>query len=258
MSNLNLLVNPMGTPIAPWIIQEAAAALWLLLASFHFGQTSVTRTLSSSALLLLAASLSVGQLLVSDWGAYAAWNPQLIKWPFALHLPFTTPHKPLALPFIWGCMVGLVLPLAMTIILLIRKVVRLPFWLLSLVIAVPLFWAALVYGDLQASTHAWRSYEQTLGPVLYTDRGVVPYLWPAGLYAIWAGIMVWLALQKDEDGDGFQILIFGVYRISPKFLREAAGFIVFYLIFNVTFLIVVTIPLVAVRLLFGEPGQLVP
>ena len=94
--------NPFGRPpidmasmhdmsITLFFVMLAAFGLWSL----------YKRRLSLGLLILIAAMSASWQEFFGDWGTYLYWNPEFPQLPWG-EMAFTTPDKPLFIPYSWG------------------------------------------------------------------------------------------------------------------------------------------------------------
>src|SRR6202000_1676090 len=86
--------------------------------------------------------------------------------------PFTTPMKPLFIPFSWGWWFGLTVPLLVAPTgVLSRACKRVPPTLLALLVTLPLFSAYEIYAESTGIAKAWWEYDLVLKPMLHTAKG---------------------------------------------------------------------------------------
>ena len=104
---------------------------------------------------------------------------------------------------------------------------------------------------------SWWSYNAVIGPQWTAANGAgMSLIWPV-ILAFWAGWVVALLARKDADGLWWHERKLGLTAGSGwahEFKRLAA----FIVMFQVTCLLVVTLPPMIARLAFGGPSLLVP
>lgn len=248
----------MGFPIDGWQQQEGSYVFWSILLVIHIWYVWRTGRLSIWALVFGAATLAFWQEFFGDWGAYLAWNPEFTRMPLWGATPYTTPVKPLFMPFAWGWFMGCSIPaLSMLVDWLCRQFPKASRLLLAMLAAVPLMWAFDVLSESSAVAKGWWTYAQTIGPTLHHAKGDFPWLWPPILLGPWVAIIATL-LGRDANGVASWERMFHLDSRPTGFRREAARFCWFTLIFNVTLFVMVIFPQFPVRIIFGGPSTLVP
>lgn len=250
--------NRMGHPIDLWQNQEGSFVMWSLFVAIHIWYAWRTGRLSTWALVLGAATLSAWQEYFADWGAYLAWNPEFIRMPWWGEMAYTTPVKPLCIPFAWGWFFGLAIPvLSLLVDWLCRRFPKPSRLLIAMLTAVPLMWAYDVSVESSAVAKGWWTYAHTIGPTLYHAKGNFPLIFPPILLGPWAAIMVTL-LGRDANGVAWWERRLHLDALIPGWRREAARLGWFTLLFMVTFFVTNVLPQLVIRGAFGVPSTLVP
>jgi hypothetical protein len=209
-------------------------------------------------LLLIAASSSFWQEFFGDWGAYVAWNPKFARLPVWGDMAFTTPVKPLFIPFSWGWWFAIsITPLTMIVAWAGRKWPSLSSSLLAFLIAFPLFCAYQISVEGSSVANGWWTYDAIIGPAIEGERGKLPLIFPI-LLGAWAAIFVAMIARKDEAGLWWHERKMGVAAHAPGWRKEFARLWAFVVLFQITFFVINIAPAIIGRLIAGGPSLLVP
>nr|ART38509.1 G14 [uncultured bacterium] len=248
----------MGEPINPWMMETGSLIFWSVLAVVSAVLALRTGRLSLVALCLIAATTGFWQEFFGDWGAYLAWNPHFTRLPFWGPMPYTTPVKPLFIPFSWGWWFAVSIPLLVSLIAALgRWLPRVSTTLLSFLVAFPLFVAYQFYVEGSSVANGWWTYDLTVGPALASDHGQLPVIFPLCI-GFWAAGLVALLARRDAAGLWWHERRLGVASVAPGARRELARAGAFILLFQVTMFVINIAPPMILRALFGGPSVLVP
>lgn len=248
----------MGEPINPWVMEMGSIIFWSVLVVVSALLAIRTRRLSLVALMLLGATSSFWQEFFGDWGAYVAWNPHFARLPFWGEMPFTTPVKPLFIPFSWGWWFAVSIPILVLVIRGLHRLLRrVSVPVLSLFVAFPLFVAYELYAEGGAVANGWWTYDVVIGPIMQSDKGRLPVIFPV-LLGAWAAWLIAILAQPDARGWWWHERALGVDGIPAGGRRELARAGAFILLFQVTTFAVNILPAILGRLAFGGPSTLVP
>jgi hypothetical protein len=216
------------------------------------------KRLSIGLLILVGALFTSWQEFFGDWGAYLYWNPDFPLLPWG-EMAFTTPAKPVFIPFSWGWYLTLIYTLLVTLLSWLQG--KLPNWpklLVVFVVAGPLFYGYNIYSEGLAADMAWWGYAETFGPVAQGTYAKYPLVWPAVSLVAWSVTILWLLTLKDEQGFWWHEGKLGIDKLAGGIQQAAARFGGFILLFNLSCLLIVTIPCIAVRVLWGVDSPIVP
>ena len=210
--------------------------------------------------LLAITGLSIfWQEFYADWGAYLLWSPdyQMLPWGSTT---WTTPDKP--------AMNIVSYPVFMTAAFL--SMLALQKWahgrwprvhplVLSLVTAGPvLIGFNLVMEYVSVETFGLWTYVDTIGPVLHSDAGTMPLLYPNIPFGIFGAVTAFLIGWTNSEGrPRFEALI-AKPGLPQGLKRDVLRAVAWMLTFNVTYWLFLITPTIVVRLIFGEPSALVP
>jgi hypothetical protein len=251
-------INTMGEPVSPWMMETGSFIIWGVLAAISIALAIRSKQMSLLALCLIGATTSFWQEFFGDWGAFLAWNPHFARLPFWGEMPFTTPVKPLFIPFSWGWWFAVSIPL---LVLLVRwvnkKLPKVSTTLLAFVIAFPLFSLYQISVEGDSVSKGWWTYDVVLKPALESAKGRLPLIFPLVL-GLWAAVFVALLARKDADGLWWHERLFGVQNKAAVFQRELWRTISFVVLFQVTFFIINTAPPIIWRVSTGVTSALVP
>src|SRR3546814_14928264 len=115
-------------------------------------------------------------------------------------MAYTTPVKPLFIPFSWGWWFAVSIPLLVSLVgRLSRKLPSMSTTLMSFLIAFPLFVLYQFYVEGSSVATGWWTYEVVIGPDLDSARGQLPLIFPV-LLGRWAGGLVTLLVPRQPQG----------------------------------------------------------
>jgi hypothetical protein len=250
--------SPMGDPVNPWMMESGSLWLWGALVALTLIWTLKDKRIPLFGLVLIAATSSFWQEFFGDWGAYVAWNPAFARLPLWGAMAYTTPVKPLFIPFSWGWWFAISIPLLVALVRwLHRKFPTVPIGLLAMLTAFPLFLAYQINVEGSSVANGWWTYDVVIGPALQSEKGRLPLVFPL-LIGLWAGWFVTLLAKRDEQGFMPHELRMAVPAKTAGWSREMARLCGMILVFQVTFFIVNIAPAILGRALFGGPSLLVP
>ena len=248
----------MGAPVNPGFMQTGSLWIWAGLAVLTAVWTLKDRKIPLFGLVLIAGTSSFWQEFFGDWGAYVAWNPAFARLPLWGEMAYTTPVKPLFIPFSWGWWFALSIPVLVALVRWLHgKLPRIGIGTLAMCTAFPLFLAYQINVEGNSVASGWWTYDVVIGPALSSPKGRLPLIFPL-LIGLWAGWFVGILAKRDTDGLMPQELRLGVGAKPAGVGRELARVWAMIVLFQLTFLIVNTLPPIIGRLAFGTPSLLVP
>src|SRR3546814_665618 len=248
----------MGEPVNPWMMETGSIIFWSALLALGILWTVRTRRLPLVLLCLIGATSSFWQEFFGDWGVYLAWTPDFDRLPFWGEMAYTTPVKPLFIPFSWGWWFAVSIPLLVSLVgRLSRKLPSMSTTLMSFLIAFPLFVLYQLYVEGSSVANGWWTYDVVIGPAIDSDRGQLPLIFPV-LLGLWAGGLVALLVPRDAQGFRWHERALHVNAISPGWKREAVRAAAFILLFQISMFVINIAPAIIGRMLFGGPSLLVP
>ncbi len=248
----------MAEPVNPWIMETGSILFWCALLAIGVIAAIWQRRLPLLLLCLIGATSSFWQEFFGDWGAYVAWNPGFERLPFWGEMAYTTPVKPLFIPFSWGWWFALTIPLLVSLVeWLNQKAPRFSTTQWAFLIAFPLFLAYQLYVEGSSVANGWWTYDTVIGPALTSERGQLPIVFPV-LLGLWAAGFVALLVPRDDQGLRWHERRLGVPSSPPGASRELKRLVAFILLFQVSFFVINIAPAIIGRLLFGGPSLLVP
>lgn len=251
--------NPFGRlPIDMASMHDQSIVLFFVMLIGFSLWSLYKKSLSIGLLILFGALFSSWQEFFGDWGAYLYWNPDFPQLPWG-EMAFTTPNKPMFIPFSWGWYLTFIYTVLVTLLMWIqRKLPRIPKFLVVLVVAGPLFYGYNIYTEGLAADMAWWGYAETFGPF---DTGLYakyPLIWPALDLVAWSVVILWLLTLKDQQGYWWHERFLAIDTVTAGWKQGLARIGGFILTFNLSCLIIVTIPCVLLRVLWGVESTIVP
>jgi hypothetical protein len=234
-------------------IAFVALMVWVVIDTRRRGE------LGFVGLLAIAGFSIFWQEFYADWGAYLLWSPDYHMLPWG-STTWTTPDKP--------AMNIVSYPVFMTAAFL--SMLALQNWararwprvhplVLSLVTAGPvLVGFNLVMEYVSVETFGLWTYVDTVGPVLHSDAGTMPLLYPNIPFGLFGAVTAFLIGWTNEEGrPRFEALI-AKPGLAQGLKRDLLRAVAWVLTFNATYWLFLITPTIVVRLAFGEPSALVP
>lgn len=250
--------SPMGEPINPWMMETGSLWIWSALAVLTAILTLKNKKLPLFGLVLIAATSAFWQEFFGDWGAYVAWNPAFARLPLWGEMPFTTPVKPLFIPFSWGWWFAISIPLLVALVRWLHGVLRrVSITTLAMLTAFPLFLAYQIQVEGSSVANGWWTYDTVIGPALESPKGRLPLVFPL-LIGLWAGWFVSRLAQRNDAGLMPHEAKRGIAALAPGWKRELARVWGMIVLFQISFFLFNIAPPIIGRLLFGGPSLLVP
>ena len=258
MPSPTMATPTMGAPVDPGMMQTGSFWIWGALALLTIILTLKDKRLPLFGLVLIAATSSFWQEFFGDWGAYVAWNPAFARLPLWGVMPYTTPVKPLFVPFSWGWWFAISIPLLVALVRWLHdKFPTVSITRLAMLTAFPLFLAYQINVEGGSVAKGWWTYDSVIGPALTSAKGRLPLIFPL-LLGLWAGWFVALLAQRDGDGFMPHEVRRAIQSRAPGWHRELARVWAMIVLFQLTFFLFNTAPPIIGRLLFGAPSLLVP
>ena len=259
------LVDPPGVWVFDWVIPIAGSLVIALAVA-----DSVRRRRPTWGLLFLVNSMAVCWMeTVGDWGQDLVYSPA-----FAVHhllgwLPLKTPNDPVFIPFAYAVYWTVH---ALAILWLGQLLVDRYGWSMLkaiAVLAVPVnyTWDLLVEGT--ATAMGWWTYDPGIGPVLtWPSGGKITLLWTVGLMCGWPNVIAYWAGKPPVRGLNHIERFCGLGRLTaagpgaeltvPRWRFELARFGAWFAVFQVSFFVMLIVPLVGMRLLLGHHSPYAP
>ena len=258
MSPQDMASQTMGAPVNPGFMETGSLWIWGGLAALTLIWTLKDRKLPLFGLVLIAGTSSFWQEFFGDWGAYVAWNPAFARLPLWGEMAFTTPVKPLFIPFSWGWWFAISIPLLVALVRWLHgKLPGISITTLAMLTAFPLFLAYQINVEGSSVASGWWTYDVVIGPALESSKGRLPLIFPL-LIGLWAGWFVAMLAKRDADGFMPHERRFGAAAKPAGSAREWARVWAMIVLFQITFFIINTAPPIIGRLLLGAPSLLVP
>src|SRR5690606_28936157 len=148
--------------------------------------------------------------------------------------------------------------LAVVVMWLQRKPPAVPHWPIVAVVVGPLFSAYHNYGEMNAANMAGSGYARSFGPEARGTYAAYPLVWPNVALAAWSVVLLCMLTARDSAGYWWHERLMGVPRAAPGVGHGLARIGSFIVAFNVSCLLVVTIPCILVRLIWGVDSPIVP
>lgn len=251
------LVDPPGECLLDTAVPCAA----LLILLYFIYRSVQEKRLTWWLMISLSAASTFWLETFGDWGQHLSYSPNFRH--YSLPLPFTAPHNPAWMPFMY----------AVYWVLHTWAILRAAQWFQKrrpgtgigvaiLVFSVPLtfVWNILVEG--YAAYMGWWTYDPPIGPYLDMGRGNFPLLWPMLLMFTWPNLISWLVGLPEERGfnrlerwSGFERTLLARTGVPDP----AAGgwkmqlwrMLTWLVVFQVTFVLCFMVPLLSLRLVSG-------
>lgn len=231
----------------------AMLALWFAVRARQRGSLDVP------ALCAIAGLSIFWQEFYADWGAYLLWSSKFHMMPWGA-TAWTTPEKPWfvlpAYPLFMCAAFTAALALSRATIDKFPNVRAL--WL-CLLTAGPALYAINFALELASVSLAGQwTYVDVIGPALTTDAGQQPILYPGIPLGLFGAVTSYLILRQDSRGHPTFERWFRPDRFATAWKRESMRALSWVLVWNLSYWLLLTMPLIAIRELFGPPSALVP
>lgn len=210
--------------------------------------------------LLAIAGFSIfWQEFYADWGAYLLWSSHYHMLPWG-STTWTTPDKPAM--NIWSYPVFMTA--AFLSMLALQKWARRR-WpgvhplLLSLVTAGPvLIGFNVVMEYVSVETFGLWTYVDTIGPVLHSDAGTMPLLYPNIPFGLFGAVTAFLIGWTNAEGRPRFEALLAKPALTRGVKRETLRALAWILTFNVTYWLFLITPMLIAREIWGDSSSLVP
>lgn len=281
--------HPAGVWFFNWVIPIAGSAFMILAVA-----DTVRRRRLTWGFLFLVNSLAVYWMeTLGDWGQQLFYSPAFAQHHLLEWLPLKTPNDPLFMPFAYAVYWGVH---ALLILWLSQWVARRFGWsmlksMLLLAIPVNYAWDFLVEGA--ATAVGWWTYDPGIGPVLqWPGGGRITLLWTIGLMCVWPNLIAYWAGKPPIRGLNhferfFRLQRFTVAKASlsraelqalrptrsatqlfddhlnyevtiPRRRFELMRLGAWFVCFQVSFFVLLVVPLVALRIITGSDSPYIP
>tara|TARA_R110000772_G_scaffold268731_1_gene398310 strand:+ start:14338 stop:15165 length:828 start_codon:yes stop_codon:yes gene_type:complete len=246
------------TPIGGMGMHNFSVAFFIFMLISWSLWSAYKKELRPGLLILIAASLTSWQEFYGDWGAYIYWNSEFPLLPWG-ESPFTTPIKPAFLFFSWGWYFSLIYPFLLTILnLRERYLPKIPQWPIVLFVIAPIFYAYNINGEKTAAESAWWGYAHSFGPYASAQYADYPLIWPTVTLVAFSIAIIYLLRARNSNGYWWHERLLNIDKMTAGASSGLARIGAFVLAFNIACLVFVTIPCIAVRLIWGVDSHLVP
>jgi hypothetical protein len=102
------------------------------------------------------------------------------------------------------------------------------------------------------------TYVDTVGPVLHSDAGTMPLLYPNIPFGLFGALTAFLIGWTNAEGrPRFEALV-AKPGLAPGPKRDVLRVVAWVLTFNITYWLFLITPTIVLRLTLGEPSPLVP
>ena len=157
-------------------------------------------------------------------------------------MAYTTPVKPLFIPFGWGWWSAVSIPLLTSLVLWLKRLSPgRSVYLLAMLTAFPLFLAYQIYVEGSSVANDWGTYDAIIEPALESERGRLPLIFPL-LIGLWAGGFVDMLATRDTGDFMPHERIAGAPAQAPGWRREWTRLWSIIAVFQVTFFAVSIAP----------------
>lgn len=254
--------HQLDDPIALWVFVDVWPAIWFIVLILIVVQTVRTRTFSMPALLFFGGTTMFWIEWPADWGSYLVYNKELPLFSGWTSTWYQTYWKPVHVIFGYGVFFGAEALILLKVVPRVKDALRrvlpsAPETLLLVASCLGLFYIADIIGERLMTAAGWYSYVEPVGWAWTSDRGTMPFLWPALPFLLFA-VAITLLLRPDGDGFYPNERFFRVQALTAGWERESARLAVWIVTMNVAIFIAQPLILVMGRVLFLHDSAYVP
>jgi len=270
-------LHPSGIWFFNWVIPIAGSVIILLV----IADSVRRRRLTWGFLFVVNSMLVYWMETMGDWGQELIYSPAFARHHLLDWLPLKTPNDPLFMPFAYAVYWTVH---ALAVLWLGQLLVKRYGWSLLkavLIIAIPVnyAWDFLVEG--LATAHGWWTYYPGMGPSLtWGNGGRITLVWTIGLMCVWPNLIAYWGGKPPVRGLNHFERFFALDRFTtpkpvaphpasydegvnyavaiPRWKFEAARFGAWFVTFQVSFFVLLIVPLLAMRGITGHDSIYAP
>lgn len=253
-----MLADVTQAPEAKWLFEVTSPVLWLLILAGLVADSVRRRRLNPWLTFQLAFTTMFWQDFYGGWGGYFLYNEKFALMDWWGESRWTGPHKPWflipAYGWWWTFSIGV------SALLMERLRRRRPQWSLLLAFSLtigPFFYVYDLVVESLAVHLRWWDYTRPVGPAIRTAGGNFPLIWPLLPQIAWIFAVVCLFAWKTPAGEARFEAALRLRRFSG-WRAHLARFGAYAAAFNVSYALVLILPMMLVRAAIGEPSTLVP
>lgn len=273
------LEDPSGVWVFNWVIPVVGSIIILLAVA-----DTVRRRRLTWGFLFLVSSLGVYWMeTIGDWGQQLVYSPAFAEHHLLDWLPLKTPNDPAFMPFAYAVYWGVHAIVVLWLGQLLQRRFGWSMLRAVLVLAIPVnyAWDFLVEG--LATAMGWWTYDPGIGPSLrWSSGGNITLLWTIGLMSFWPNLIAYWAgkppvrtlnhlerffrlerFTRPRDpaaaatGSGYDDAL--DYEVTiPRWRFELWRLLAWVVGFQVSFALLLIVPLVLMRYLTGIDSPYVP
>lgn len=263
MLNTTVLAYSLDQPFAPWIFQYLLSGLAVALIivgivrSVRFGELSFVLLVTVSGLTMW------WQEWYADWGVYLLYSPKLDLMKFWGATQWASPNKPWCMPLAYAWFYGTIfVGMNATIQWVRRKRPSWPLIAVVLIVAVPFFYLWDLFVEGIATGLGWWTYFDAVGPTIRYGHTNMPLLHPLLVFTVYGTLVAYLfARAAPQQGPNYKPQfesLAGVDRLPARWRRETARLGLYVVVMNMMFFVFMSIPMIAIREIWGHANPYVP
>ena len=247
------LLHPVGLWVFNYVI-PAATILILIVA----GRGCVRQRRLTWLFLFVVCSMSTFWMeTIGDWGQHLRYSPRFSSYSWDW-LPYHTPTDPYFMPFAYGVYWTLHAAAVMALGAWLAKKRGWTLLRAVLVLSIPVNFIFDLSLESTAAYLGWWTYDPGFGPIWHFARGSQPLLWPVTLMIGWPNFVAYVAGKPASTGPNVIERTFRLDAAASGPAHELKRFGAWLLTFQVTFFLMLVVPLVVLRLVTGHDSPYVP
>lgn len=253
-----MLADVTQAPVAKWLFEIGSPIMWVVIFAVLVVDSRRRGRLNPWLVFQLAFTTMFWQDFYGGWGGYFLYNRHFALMDWWGTSRWTGPNKPWFLIAAYGWWWTFAIGLSAIAMERLRR--ARPRWNLAVAFCLtigPFFYVYDLAVESLAVHWHWWDYTRPVGPSLHTAGGNFPLVWPLLPQVAWIFAVVCLVAWRAPNGETRFEAALRLDRFDGR-RRHLARFGAYAVAFNVSYALILIIPMMLVRAAIGEPSTLVP